>query len=133
MSFDLVQKLVPKSVSVTEFSSVNGKERAKARLARCWPLTVDARDKFFVNVCRTLVGYVSQSKHLIRGLRFYSGSAMLLKPVSEPIKVYRQEVRLPAVRSLWRSERPDIFQIIFPTNIFMIVERRYDSIRWQTV
>ena len=86
MSGDLVQKLVPKSVSVTEISSVNGTERATARLANCRLFTADASDKFFVILCKTLVGYVSQSKHLIGGLRFYTGCAILLKPLSGLIK-----------------------------------------------
>jgi len=104
-----------------------------APLASCRPLTADARDKYFVNVFRTLVDYESQSKDLIRGLRFIPGIAILLKPLSESIKDYRKEVQLPAVRSLWRPEMPDLFQITFPTCLFMLVERRYDSVRWQTV
>jgi hypothetical protein len=70
-----------KGLSVTEFSSVNGTERATAHLARCRSFKADARDKFFVNVRRTSVSCVSQSKHLIRGLRFYPGSAILPKSV----------------------------------------------------
>jgi hypothetical protein len=133
MSGELVQKPVPKSVSFTELSSVNGTERATAQLASCRPFTADARDKFFVNVSRTFVGWESQSNNLIRGLRFHPVFAILLKPLSESIKDYRKEVQLPAVRSLWCPERPDVFKTIFPTCIFMLVERRYVSIRWQTV
>jgi len=76
---DLVQNLVPKSVSVTEFSSVTGMERAIARLAGCRLFPADARDKFFVSVCRTLVGYESQSKHLIRGHRRLSWMSLSAK------------------------------------------------------
>jgi hypothetical protein len=56
MSGDLAQKLAPKVVSVKEFSSVNGMERATARVVSCRELTADAKDKFFVDVCRIFVG-----------------------------------------------------------------------------
>ena len=43
-------------VTVVEFPSVNGMERATARVAIVQRFTADARDKFFDNVRRILVG-----------------------------------------------------------------------------
>jgi len=83
MSGELVQNLVPKSVSVTELSSVTGTERATARRASCLPFIADARDKFFVNICGNLVGYESRSKHLIRGLRCLSPMCHSAKNLSQ--------------------------------------------------
>jgi len=100
MSGDLVQKLVAKNCVCHRsfFSQRDGTwERATARRANCRPFTADASDKFFVIVCRTLVSCVSQSKHLIGGLRFYPGCPILLNLLSELMKDYRKKVQLLAV------------------------------------